>query len=395
MKNIIIYKYLITIILCIINNNSILSGQSLDSTAYPEIRVQGYVKSLQGLLYERASGKYSSVNILHNRFNVPATFSKSISARLDVRNRLIFGDQIINIPGFSEIIEQYNGIRGLSWVWLDRPGFVGHTVVDRLWLSWQKGAVSVTLGRQRINWGITNFWTLNDVFNTYNFLDFDYEERPGSDAAKLSWQIQSNHAVTLAVQPGVNNIRKVYAAMYKGNIRNYDIQCIVGNWHDYFLLAGGWAGSIGNTGFKGEWNYFLPTSPSVDSISSFSGTIMADRTFAGDWYVHSSVLYSSNPGQESLTSAGFAGPTISAKNIFPFNWTFSAGCSKSLAVLYALSLNVIYAPEDRTTILLPGISRDMGNNVDVDLTAQIFLSAAGHTYKEQAYATYLRGKWSF
>jgi hypothetical protein len=37
----------------------------------------------------------------------------------------------------------------------------------------------------------------------------------------------------------------------------------------------------------------------------------------------------------------------------------------------------------------------MGNNVDVDLTAQIFLSAAGYKYREQAYATYLRGKWSF
>lgn len=370
-------------------------GQSSDSTAYPEIGFQGYVKTLQGLFYDRSSNVYSSMNMLHNRINVPISFSDHLSGRLDIRNRLFFGDQIKYIPGFSDIISQYNGITGLSWVWVDQPGLTGHTVIDRLWLSWNSGPFKATLGRQRLNWGITNFWTLNDVFNTYNFLDFDYEERPGSDAASFSWQMNVNHSVTLAGQPGGRNIQKVFAAMYKGHVRNYDIQLILGNWHDYFLMAGGWAGSIGNTGFKGEWNYFYPSSASVDSLSSFSATVMIDRTFPGEWYANASILYNANPQPLNLVAAGFTDETISAKNIFPFRWTFSGGFSKTIAVIYALSFNLIYTPENHTTIFLPVISRDMGSDIYVDLTGQIFFSTVNSSYQHQAYALYLRGKWSF
>ena len=36
-----------------------------------------------------------------------------------------------------------------------------------------------TAGRQRINWGQTFVWNVNDVFNAYSYFDFDYKERPG------------------------------------------------------------------------------------------------------------------------------------------------------------------------------------------------------------------------
>ncbi|AEV99621.1 hypothetical protein Niako_3297 [Niastella koreensis GR20-10] len=42
----------------------------------------------------------------------------------------------------------------------------------------------------------------NDIFNTYNFLNFDYEERPGADAAKFQYLFNdlSNVEVAFSIQ---------------------------------------------------------------------------------------------------------------------------------------------------------------------------------------------------
>ena len=58
---------------------------------------------------------------------------------------------------------------------------------DRLFIEWNKEKWNIRIGRQRINWGINLAFNPNDIFNAYNFLDFDYEERPGVDAARVQY----------------------------------------------------------------------------------------------------------------------------------------------------------------------------------------------------------------
>ena len=62
---------------------------------------------------------------------------------------------------------------------------VFNTTIDRVFLEYNKNDWEVRVGRQRINWGINLAWNPNDVFNAYSFFDFDYEERPGSDAIRI------------------------------------------------------------------------------------------------------------------------------------------------------------------------------------------------------------------
>lgn len=366
-----------------------------DTMQYPRLEYRGYIKSLQGVFVDKNAANISSINIIHNRINIPVWLSDKLTARLEFRNRLFYGDQVKLIPQFSSIIDQYNGIWPLSLVWLDKNGLIGHTLIDRLWISYRKGPWEITAGRQRLNWGLTNIWPLNDVFNTYNFLDFDYEERPGNDALSIAYRFSGDKALVLVTRPGIKNSRHITSALYQFNIRGYDIQTILGYWEKNFLTAGGWAGSIGNTGFKGEYSYFRPVDSGQDTSDAFNATISLDRTFSGNWYIITSVLYQSRPMQTDITGGSIAGRGVTAKHIFPFDWSFHVGISKQIADLNTVGIQLIYAPENHTTVIIPSVSRDLGSNLDVDLIGQFFVAEFQHKYADQFTVLYLRGRWSF
>ncbi|MEZ4983057.1 MAG: hypothetical protein R2769_16025 [Saprospiraceae bacterium] len=71
----------------------------------------------------------------------------------------------------------------------DQMGVAAQMMLDRLFVQYTYKQFEARLGRQRINWGISTIWNPNDIFNAYNFSDFDYEERPGSDAMLLKYYI--------------------------------------------------------------------------------------------------------------------------------------------------------------------------------------------------------------
>ena len=98
--------------------------------------------------------------------------------RLEIRNRIFYGEQVKQI-----LILEKSSINTMviqSFAFMDqRRIFVAQSVIDRMLIQYSDEKWDITIGRQRINWGINNIWNPNDIFNAYNFLEFDYEERPG------------------------------------------------------------------------------------------------------------------------------------------------------------------------------------------------------------------------
>ena len=110
----------------------------------------------------------------------------------------------------------------MSWNIFDKQSFLFNTTIDRLWLDLHYNKFQVTIGRQRINWGQTFVWNPNDIFNAYSFFDFDYVERPGSDAVRLQYFPSSSSAAELAVK--VDDENDITAAgLYRFNRWGYDI----------------------------------------------------------------------------------------------------------------------------------------------------------------------------
>lgn len=371
-----------------------LIGQESDSIP-TKLEVKGYLKEMQNTIFVRDIDSNASANLIHNRLNFKYTINNKWTSRLEIRNRIFYGEQIKMTPNFGKIINEYNGLFNLSNLWVNEKSFVAHSVIDRLLLSYSDEQWTITLGRQRINWGINNIWNPNDIFNAYNFLDFDYEERPGNDAVRIQRNLRNNSTMEIAYKPGKHSNDHTAALLYKFNRWNYDFQLLGGLYTTDYVIGGGWAGNIKNTGFKGEMSYFIPRENTLATSESYSFSLMADQTFKNDWYVSVSGLYNSNPIDFSFLTGTLFNAQLSAKNLFPFSYTFHTTVMKTISPISSFNFSFVYTPEQNTLILVPSYLWNIATNFDLDVTAQSFFGEENTNYGNLATQIYLRGRWSF
>jgi hypothetical protein len=355
---------------------------------------KGYIKDLPGFVFPGQGDSMRWMNLVHNRINLKVKAGPRLTARVELRNRVFFGSQVRKTPGFGSVIDRYPGLFDLSKLWVDRPSFVAHTVIDRLSVAYAGEKWDVTVGRQRINWGVNNIWNPNDIFNAYNFLDFDYEERPGNDAVRILHHSGGERSAEFAWKPGRSADTHIAAFLYKFNRKGYDHQVLGGVYNADWVLGAGWAGGIGENGFKGEVGYFHPRRRIFDTTGVLSASMMLDRTLKGEWYLSGSILYNSRPSG-GLGEGGIYSADLSAKSLFPFRWSLYLGAAKSIETVYNLSASLVYSPTRNTLILFPSFSWNARENLDLDVTLQSFFASDGGRYRAQGTALYLRGRWSF
>ncbi|MCA9669570.1 MAG: hypothetical protein KC503_28440 [Myxococcales bacterium] len=72
---------------------------------------------------------------------------------------------------------------------------------DRLYIAYTLGPVTVTLGRQPITFGRGQLWKPSDIISTFALTEVDTEFKPGSDAARIDWNIASRTSLTLIAAP--------------------------------------------------------------------------------------------------------------------------------------------------------------------------------------------------
>ncbi len=145
-----------------------------------------------------------------------------------------------------------NGYFDLSFVPAQGKGWFLHSMFDRAYLDWVSGNWQITAGRQRVNWGMNLVWNPNDLFNSYSYFDFDYEERPGTDALRIQYYTGMTSSAELVYQIGENDDEMALAGLYRFSQWNYDIQFIGGWVGTDYIIGTGWAGNIKGGGFRGE-----------------------------------------------------------------------------------------------------------------------------------------------
>lgn len=362
---------------------------------YPLLEINGYIKDLQTSFFQDRIESMSTFNTLHNRINFKLNLDSKFSFKLELRNRILWGEFISDIPNYGEFLEENSGFLNLSKLWLDKKGFVVHSMADRMYFQYTTPGWDVKLGRQRINWGINTIWNPNDIFNAYNFLDFDYEERPGSDALRIQKNLHSNATMELAYKPGKNKDQHIAGILYKWNTSAYDFQVLTGLLHTDYFIGGGWAGSIADAGFKGEFSSFHPRKNAADTNSVLTLSLMLDRTFSNEWYLSFAYLYNSHPHGNLLGNSGFLDAQLSPKSLFPYRNSFYAGMSKALSPIHNLSLSLIYAPANNTLLWIPTYHWNTASNFDIDITIQSSFAETNKVYKSIGNVFYIRGKWSY
>lgn len=366
-----------------------------DSTSVWKFHLKGYQKFMTVGINPGNLDQFTGEQLLHNRLDARWDVTKHIQLNAGLRTRLFYGEIVKTIPNFGDYISRgANDYWDLDALIVDRKGMVIHTVLDRLYGVYSKGAWEISVGRQRINWGIATLWNPNDLFNAYNFTDFDYEEKPGSDAIRLTWYKNWNTSFEIAGKLADHFDESVLAARAKFGFKGYDIQVTAGNYFNTFTLGGGFAGNLFNGSLKGEMSYFAPYESSGDD--SFSATLEYQRSTPFNLLYTFGGLYNSNGQDNSILNLINFEPT--AANLYPYKYSAFVQGNYTIGSLTTCGLAVVYSFNSRHPLFLsPTFTYSAAQNLDIDLVSQISVENAGEDkpYKSPYQAYYLRFKYSF
>lgn len=372
----------------------LLSAQRKPVSDY--LSVRGYIKNLGIISFVEDGSTLNATSLYHNRINLKIHPVSSFTIAAELRTRLFISEQQKFMPDYGKLLGSDAGIVDLSFTLVDKYPVILHTMLDRLYLDWQNEKWQIRVGRQRLNWGINLAWNPNDIFNTYNFLDFDYEERPGADALKVLYNISSFSNIEVAFSPSRDKEKMVGAIKYAFNKRNYDFQVMAGNYQRDVFVGFGWAGNIKNAGFKGEISYFHDWSDRKFKNVAISGSITADYAFKKGWYMAGAFLYSNKATDQLFSAVQLFAFNLSPKALMPAKYNFLLQAMKQFSPASTGSLSVIYSPKLNMLIINPYISYSVVDNWDIDLTVQCFFAENYlKQFKPLGNSFNLRARWSF
>jgi hypothetical protein len=258
-------------------------------------------------------------------------------------------------------------------------------------MEYRRSKWNLRIGRQRVNWGMTNTWNPNDIFNTYNFLDFDFEERPGCDALKVQYMTGDMSHIEVAVASSGKN-KTIAAAKYFFNKKGYDLQLISGLYQNSVTGGFGWAGNIGDLGFKGEAQFYLNEK---DSLNFFNMTTELNYVFKNGWYVNSGVLYNHKGFSSSLSDWSDISIKISPSNLMPAKWSMLLSTSKEFTPIFSGSMAMVYSPGLNMMILFPSFKYNLYPDLDIDIVWQSFFAELDEKFQGVMHTGFIRFKWSF
>lgn len=363
--------------------------------------LHGYISDMQSVIFTHPDSTWLIDNQIHNRINFNWYISKNISTSIQLRNRLIWGDQVRSNPFYAYEINHDKGFLDLSENLIKSGSFILNGMIDRGWIAYEKGKLNIKVGRQRINWGQTLAWNPNDLFNSYSFFDFDYIEKPGSDAIRLQYYTGMTSVVEVAAK--VDEFGNgTFAGLYRFNKWNYDIQLIGGYLNNEDFVGGiGWSGAIKNAGFRGEMSYFHPRENFKDSTGLFFASISADYTFSNSLFLQAEFFYGQIPeaGKVNNFTDYYTAP-LSVKNLAFTEYNIMAGLSYPATPLLNISLSGMYFPDMKGYFIGPSITYSLSDNVELSVIAQSFSGEFGNSLNtkpdRQTYNFgFIRFKWSY
>ncbi len=362
--------------------------------------LDGYIKDLRTIFIDTSGNPFLFNSQIHNRLNFNWYINDKWTVHSGLRTQIFYGTLINTANPFEPFATSIDGanddVLDMSFLVADGSNFVWHSVFDRLYVDYTTEKWQVRLGRQRINWGINTVWNPHDIFNAYSYFDFDYEERPGSDALRVQYFTGFASSVEVAIKAFDTVDEFVGGAMWRTNKWNYDFQFLGGVFFKDVVVGAGWAGSIGNVGFKGELTTFIPYDSADSTETAFSGTLGFDYSLDNSTYFSGGMLFNSL-GTTDRAALNVLALELNAKNLYPYQYSFFGLVSYPFNPAISGSVSLIYSPSaDQALFINPSLTYSIKDNWDIDLIGQlVFNNDENGDFGLPVTVLFTRLKWSF
>ncbi len=359
--------------------------------------LNGYVSEMPSVMHLGPTEQTLYDNLLHNRLKLYWYPVEGLTGSIQLRNRLIVGNQVTEFPEYIYMMGVDNGWVDMSFNLVENEPWVLNTAIDRLYLDYSTGKFNFTAGRQRINWSQTFVWNPNDIFNTYSFFEVDYPERPGSDALRAIYYHNYSSSAELTVK--MDSAGSITAAgLFKFNKWNYDFQVLGGVLESSDYVAGiGWSGIIGNAAFRGEMSYFRPMENFTGTTGQLIISLGSDYMFDNSLYLQAeAIYYEKSVGLNTANLFSLTNAPGSVKDMWYFTYSFFLMGSYPVTPLVNASLAGMYFPEEKGFYIGPTVDINLSNNLQFSTIGQVFSLEMNPIPCRINYCMgFLRLKWSF
>ncbi len=380
-----------------------------------KVVLNGYLVNMQSVSISRVPDSlnltgnddptfYSTNLYFQNRLNAYWYASQYLTVSAQMRNRLLIGDQVrYDVAdqvknGYASVGNWWNP----SWNIAVGNAYILNLAFDRIYMEYNRANWNVTLGKQRINWGKTFAFNPNDMFNTYAYFDFDYEEKPGTDAIRAMYY--TGVASSVEVAANIDSANQVSAALkWNANAANYDFQVLGGVLKDRDLALGfGWSGYIGGAGFRGELGYYHPFTNFMDTAGVAMLSTGVDYNINAKWMVQAEVMLAKLAPGAAPQFTDFYQPAQSVKDLATSPFQLLGSVMYQASPLSSLSMAAIWYPHKNIQGIFigPSWTYSLANNFSAAFYWQFFHgkipdSGTGTSTMQTANAAFLRLKYSF
>jgi hypothetical protein len=337
---------------------------------------------------------WNVADLIHTRENLRCYGWNRLTLDFELKTRLIHGDVVRQLLG--QATQTARGGSYFNWerTFVDEEHVVLTSEVDRLSADWTSGPLEVTLGRQRIAWGTNLVWNPIDLFNPSSPLDFDNEEKPGTDAARVQLYVAPASRLEMAVAPQREADRTTAAATAVFNKWSYDWVFVAGRRGAETVGGLAWAGNIRGGGFRGEVLCAVPRQSGPHSDSYVVVAVDGDYTFSSSLYLHGSVLYN------GLGTTGDAGgprllEALQAGELSPGRMSLLAEVGRQLSPLTRVGLSGILNPYDLSSYLGPTFTWSVLTNLDMTAMGLVFGGGGSTEFGGDGGIVMARIKYSF
>ncbi|NOX18086.1 MAG: hypothetical protein GXO87_07375 [Chlorobi bacterium] len=382
------YRYFFAGLIFFVSAFSSVSAQSV-------FEYKGYLQNMQSVWAQKHSGETWISGGITNRFDFALYPNDNFTVNLGLRNLLDYGNIVRLTPGYSDFVSRDDGWIDLTKKWSDGNSYVFYSSIDRLNIFYSSDNVELQAGRQRINWGVNLVWTPNDIFNSSSYLNFDYVEKPGSDALRAQYYLGISSSLQFVYK--LDAEKKVSAAaMFKFNEWDYDFQLFAGQMKDDIVFGGGWSGNLYDANFSGEITYFRDKDNFSDSVGVLVSSLGGTYSFENGFYLHGEFLF--NSGGTTGKAGGilnlFTQP-YDAKNLSPAKYSLFGELSYPVTPLIRADVSAIFNPSDKSFYVGPFVDISLSQSVYLLLAGQFFSGSEGTEWGDFGEFYFLRVKWSF
>ena len=361
--------------------------------AQQKVSLNGYVSGLYTPIYLSGEDLFVNNGLIHNRLNFKYFPDDKWTFTAEVRNRAIFGNFTHLSPDYFSRLTADNGRMNLSWNAMQGDSYLLNSSVERLNIAYSGNNWSFAVGRQRINWSQTLMFNPNDIFNGYSFFDFDYPEKAGSDAVRISWYLSAVSVVELAAKLDYSG-QPTIAGLYRFNVSGWDVQAIGGLVNRYDAVVGaGFSGEAGGVNLRGEASFFHSTQTDAPTKNTLVTSLGADYIFKNSLSLSGTVLYNQQPTGSSGNFMSLYNVPLTPKLLSITEWTACTQATYPITSLFTGGLAVVSFINLPAFYFGPSVDYSLSDNLNFSGMVQFF-TGGSNTVSNLALG-YLRLKYNF